>query len=422
MEFYDVIFKYTFNIFGIYVLIRTIRLFLKPKKIKKSFAFMLYLVLWFANSYVYFKYQSFILTTVSLFIELMLVAVILYNGSIFRKIFAVTASQAFGIGIENILWVWMEAERFSQIDELTGCILSPFISLIVIIAAERFIKFDRHTKLPTKNYIFMFFIFLGTVVLAEVIIKGRYENKYIPSFGLCMISLTNIIYFFLYDKLLGFYREEARNRTMDQQIKMYSNQMKILSLSNSKIQAFRHDYKNHILLLKQYLINEKYEKALKYTERMALGIENYSEICKSGNTGVDSIMNYLLGQLDREKYDLNIHISIPDELNISDFDLNIILGNLLENSIEALKNQKKGTLDIHITFDRGILYICIQNSILKEALKKDNFFPTSKSDRENHGIGLSNVQRTVEKYDGTMKITQTENNFIVNIIIYIKLK
>lgn len=420
MELYDVIFKYTFNIFGIYVLIRTMRLFLNQKKLKKSFSFLIYGAVWFANSYVYFEFQSFILTTISLFLELMLVAVILYEGNIFRKIFAVTASQALGIGIENVLWIWMEAERFDQIDELTGCILSPLFSFLVVIAAERYIKFDHHTNLPIKNYIFMVLIFLGTVIFAEVILKGKYENKYIPSFGLCMITLINIVYFFLYDKSLEFYREEARNSAMDQQIKMYTNQMKLLSLSNSKVQAFRHDYKNHILLLKQYLFSEKYREALEYTEKMTESIENFSEISRSGNTGVDSVLNYLLGQFDHGKYDLNVHVFVPTELNISDFDLNVIFGNLLENSMEALQKQEEGSLDIHITYDRGILYIRVQNTILKEKLKKGNFFPTSKKDKENHGIGLSNVQRTVNKYDGTLKIEQSGGMFIVNIIIYVK--
>ncbi|MDE6412332.1 MAG: Spo0B domain-containing protein, partial [Eubacterium sp.] len=108
----------------------------------------------------------------------------------------------------------------------------------------------------------------------------------------------------MFYQILKFYRHESQNIAINQQLKIYENQTKLLSQSNDKVRSFRHDYKNHIMLLKQYLQNEMYQEALQYTDKMSENIENVMEIVKTGNTGVDSILNYLLGQVDTTRYDL----------------------------------------------------------------------------------------------------------------------
>lgn len=103
------------------------------------------------------------------------------------------------------------------------------------------------------------------------------------------------------------------------------------------------------------------------------------------------------------------------------FDINIILGNLLENAIEAAKKTEEKTVNVNIQFKSEMLRIEIENSYSKELLKEGTGklnFATTKRIKEQHGIGLHSVNQIVEKYKGLMEIDTQEKCFCVKILLY----
>ena len=112
-------------------------------------------------------------------------------------------------------------------------------------------------------------------------------------------------------------------------------------------------------------------------------------------------------------------IDIPSESVISEVDLNIILGNLLDNAADALAKVDKKILDIKIKYERGILYISIYNSYNgKIIVDKRGKLLTGKLEKENHGLGLESVERIVKKYNGISKISYEEHIFKIDIMLY----
>ena len=100
---------------------------------------------------------------------------------------------------------------------------------------------------------------------------------------------------------------------------------------------------------------------------------------------------------------------LPEKVRHS-FDINVILGNLLENAIEAAGKTENKYLSVHIKLKRGILKVKIENSfesciLCEEQNRKETILKTTKPFTEQHGIGLKNVKKIVEKYNGTMAVT-----------------
>lgn len=144
------------------------------------------------------------------------------------------------------------------------------------------------------------------------------------------------------------------------------------------------------------------------------------EYVRTGNITVDSILNYKLNYICRKfKCEIICSIDIPSESVISEVDLNIILGNLLDNAADALAKVDKKILDIKIKYERGILYISIYNSYNgKIIVDKRGKLLTGKLEKENHGLGLESVERIVKKYNGISKISYEEHIFKIDIMLY----
>ena len=107
-----------------------------------------------------------------------------------------------------------------------------------------------------------------------------------------------------------------------------------------RIREIRHDMKHHMNELK--LLANKYNviEIQDYIDRMEYFIHNPKEIVSSGNVEIDSVLNYMLQKAKAELETVDVKVILPEEIKHS-FDLNVLIGNLLENAIEAARKTKK---------------------------------------------------------------------------------
>ena len=113
-------------------------------------------------------------------------------------------------------------------------------------------------------------------------------------------------------------------------------------------------------------------------------------------------------------------MSIPTEMNIIEDDMVIILGNILDNAIEACQKVENGRIHITGNYDRSVINIDITNSYNGEINKSDDVFVTSKDNKEEHGLGLLSVKSTIEKYNGVVEFNYDDRNFTTSCIFYEK--
>ena len=136
---------------------------------------------------------------------------------------------------------------------------------------------------------------------------------------------------------------------------------------------------------------------------------------KSGNLALDSIINYKLRNIN----DINLYIDvcIPKKLEISDVDMTVALGNLLDNAVRAVKESDRKELKINLKYKKGRLILQIENSY-KNIVKSQGKLQTTKKEKQGHGIGLESVREVAERYNGIMQIDYEDNLFVVLVILY----
>ena len=228
---------------------------------------------------------------------------------------------------------------------------------------------------------------------------------------------------YLYNLLLHSISQQYEMEMLKTQLQVYANQLNVVLRGEEKIKALRHDIKHHLNEL--MLLANKHDVAeiQKYIDEMSSFLRNPNEIVASGNLEIDSVLNFMLQKAEKELKTVDVKVMLPEKVRHS-FDINVMLGNLLENAIEAAGKTENKYLSVHIKLKRGILKVKIENSfessgiLCEEQNRKDTILKTTKPFTEQHGIGLKNVKKIVEKYNGTMAVTAQESIFCVNLLLY----
>lgn len=217
-------------------------------------------------------------------------------------------------------------------------------------------------------------------------------------------------------------RERAR---LEEELRIYENQFRIIRQSRSNIRALRHDLKHHIKMLGDLIKNGELNAALDYLAAMGEFMDNDEEYVSSGNENIDSILNYMLGRAIRSGAAVEWSVQIPEHLDIPAFDINVILSNLFENALNALAHTAHPSLHFEMKYDRGILCISTQNNDLNSDpnFSKQIFTPeasvTNHETDRNHGFGLKNIRRIAEKYHGSLTITREQGHFFVSVLLFL---
>lgn len=256
-----------------------------------------------------------------------------------------------------------------------------------------------------------------SVFILGVLLYGGAEG--VAALLICVSTLViNLSVFYLYHMMLESHRNMRENEIYRQQTYAYRNQLDVIMESQTRIRALKHDMNNHILALQMLLQKKDWQGADRYLRSMQDYMANPSEYITTGNDTVDSLLNYKLQRANEVLDKVETRISIPEKLILHSFDLNVVLGNLLDNAIEAASQTEEKALKTVIRLEKGVLFINIRNSCQGLADGKHRRLETTKEDAPNHGIGLGNVRRIVEAYHGEMDLICENETMEADIIMY----
>ena len=237
----------------------------------------------------------------------------------------------------------------------------------------------------------------------------------------CVVVLAlNLCVFYLYHILLENYVQLREQDIYKQQTIAYQNQFEIMKESQSRIRALKHDMKNHVLALKGLAKGSKSEKLMEYLDSMQEFMKNPSEHIYTGNEVLDSLLNYKLQRAKEELKKVETDIVLPEKMNLHSFDFNVIVGNLLDNAIAASVQTDGQLLKFSMRMENGVLLLHMINSCMGIPEGVCEIRRLSEKSYAGHGIGLTNVQRIVEKYHGDMEMHCKDNYMETEIMLYMK--
>lgn len=144
-------------------------------------------------------------------------------------------------------------------------------------------------------------------------------------------------------------------------------------------------------------------------------------ISKTDNSVVDALVNYKYTIAKRFGIDFIVKLEIPVSLPFDSADMCVILGNALDNALEAniRADIEKRYVKLNMRMERNNLVIIIENSFDGHISKdKKGKILTVKTNKIDHGLGLDSIQKAVNKYHGFMKKSYTKNVFTLEILLY----
>lgn len=225
-----------------------------------------------------------------------------------------------------------------------------------------------------------------------------------------IISILVLRYIFikLVDRRISNYQKDLLSKQFNEVENIYK-----------QMRGWRHDYHNHIQVMKAYLELERYSDMDKYLDELARDLTSIDTLIKSGNIMVDAILNSKLSLAISQNININAKATVPKNISIADVDLCVIIGNLMDNAMEAaikLEKQEERFIRVYIRDMKEQLYISITNSVGGE-IKKINYEYISTKLGINHGFGLKRVDSIVKKYNGFINRQNEEGVFATEIIL-----
>ena len=184
-----------------------------------------------------------------------------------------------------------------------------------------------------------------------------------------------------------------------------------------KMRGWRHDYHNHMQVLAAYLESGQVEKAREFLDEINDNLVKVDTVLKTGNTMVDAILNSKISLMRAKDIAVDATARVPGELPMADVDLCVIIGNLLDNSMEACENlpAQQRFVRIYISVKETHLYMVFTNSAGKKQAKVGKIFASTKG--SGHGFGLTRVDELVEKYGGYLTRASEDGGYTTEVIL-----
>lgn len=185
-----------------------------------------------------------------------------------------------------------------------------------------------------------------------------------------------------------------------------------------QMRAWRHDYHNHIQSLKAYRALGRMDELDAYLDALESDLNQVDTLLKSGNVMLDAILGSKLSLARSRGIAIHAKAAVPGRLTVSDVDLCVILGNLLDNAMEAcarMARQEEAFIRVYIGARQGQLYISVTNTAPGRARLTGGRYRSAKG--PSHGFGLMRVDRLVAKYAGRLRRASEADAFTTEILL-----
>ncbi|MDU4860087.1 MAG: GHKL domain-containing protein [Terrisporobacter othiniensis] len=305
--------------------------------------------------------------------------------------------------------------------QITVVFLIRIIEYVYIKLFTNFIN-RREAKIISKIQSFTFLviplfsvIYIMTLVYLLQLYAGFVESVLLVA-NVVLILILNIYVTHIFDTV-------SKNNTLQNEVKLYHQQSELQhkyydNLENKYKESRKliHDVRNHLQSIERLYENKEEDLAKKYTNDIHLMLNELNQKYYTSNRILNIILNDKYQIIKKTNIDFDCKIGEIDLGFIREIDITTIFANLLDNSIEAAKKVEDNSyIKFHVNKFNDFIVINIVNSMKEKPIMKNN---KTKSTKINHdGLGLENIRKTLEKYEGNLVIDFNEDEFKVNIVI-----
>ncbi len=305
----------------------------------------------------------------------------------------------------------------SQFNSSIGLLLVRTIIMIVAYLIHKYaLVSQKEYPLPKLYYFCILMISFGTLYLFIVSLDTGELSIGRVALSAVILIVVNVTLMLIDEKIYQSIILSAEQKILMKQNDAYRNQAELSSEAASAIRSLKHDMKNHLSVLNELYKQNNQTEFKNYITQIGGNLSN-AKLSNSNNFIFDSIINFQLQRLLGEDVALQVDVVLEPTINILAYDLTVILGNLLENAVDAVLQADEKKLVISVTQSKGNIIILIDNTYGTPLRKLNDKLQTTKTAKGEHGLGLVNVERSLKNYDGELRISHTERVFSVSVII-----
>ena len=285
-------------------------------------------------------------------------------------------------------------------------------------------KIDKEAKPRLENAVLLTLVSLGCWVLLEVFFSYsdavaeplKYESlPIVGSISMLFILVASIVQYNVFG--------QQERRFANLKVKYRSSQLTDIHISElntlySRLSQVQHNLKDHFLVIGRYSAEQNCSAISEYINELNPS-DSYTPICV-GNPVLDALISARASRAKAKQIQFDTKITLPDKMPISDVDMSILFGDLLENAFEAIDNIKTGERCfirlVTKTVESYWVIIC-QNSSDRKKLKSLTHIPSSKEISELHGMGTRQIYEIAQKTGGYVSFEKSDGIFTATVMI-----
>ena len=402
------------NAFRIYLTSRCMNAFFRTEEVSERKMLLAFSAFYAVNTFLYLTFNTASINLVCNITGIFLLT-FLYPSKIRMKLFVTVVICALNMACDVIIVMlfvdYRDGEMFSQIYQVMIVLLFFACEIIV----EKILAYRE--KQEDIHSMFLLIVPVCSILMLRYMTKEHSSMDHDAVVASIGVLVMNFVVFYLYHLSIKAFSAKYENIILKQNLEAYGNQLEIIARTSDRIKSLRHDMKHHINEIRILAGKNDLEGIREYISSME-DLQTPDEVIESGDVEMDSLLNYMLARARKEQIAVQAKVSLSDAGRHS-FDMNIILGNLLENAIEAARQTEEKKLTVAIKEEKGVLKIHIENSYNGTLIQKGTRLLTTKKEKELHGLGLGSVENIVQKYHGEMEIEKENNMFSVRVLLYL---
>ena len=326
-----------------------------------------------------------------------------------------------------VVWVLIEimisfCVNLLPLDEnhsvMAGNIISKIIMIIGVYVFSIMWEKTDNNFIPARYYVGLLFVPIGSIYIAvNEFYSINNMKEVLPSMvTFSILLLFNIIILEIYSKI-------SENFIMEKEKAIYTQQINIMAINTEEqkkvMENFhreKHDWINELIALKNEIEYENKDVVLQNIDRIIQNCQFGEAISDTGNKCIDALINVKYTTAKEKGIDFILKIFIPEELPINQCDMGIVLGNILDNAIEATEkcNSSAKKIEIIMGIKKEALVLVVKNPLAGSLKRnKDGKLLSTKEDSKRNGYGINSVIKVARKYNGDVIIEEEGGEFVI---------
>lgn len=279
-------------------------------------------------------------------------------------------------------------------------IISKILYFLTCIILLKFIRNDKNNiKFPISLYIYPITALCALLIFWNVCSQTKISNTNQVLLSVISIALffSTVVLFITYQHNIEKENELFQLKNEINKTETEKNYYDILEKQNQDLMIYVHDAKNHLSAIKILNTDSKIDE---YINKMAESLATYSKVSHSGNHILDVIINKYTTECEIKNVKISFDIRLKNLEYVEDYDLVTILGNLLDNALEAAEKSENREITLSTDYRNTYDVLIITNSCDAAPKSSNEKLLTTKKDKKLHGLGLKSVMKTLKKYNG----------------------